>query len=459
MASTKNLPFDEQVERAVLGAVLKKNDALINIATSLKPQAFHIARNRHIYQAMLDAMEINKSMDEVTIGDILEKKNILNECGGFLYLRDLLEAAPAPENIGYYVNILKEHYLSREVIRISTEISKNIQSSEQNIDQVLANAQKRIEEISRQKIDKSYYLLSDIIKPAYLDLKELASRKTSLTGVASGFQFLDKITSGLQNSDLIVVAARPSAGKTALSLNIAYHIAAVEKKGVAFFSLEMSKEQIAKRILSGYAEIDNAKLRSGKMENDDWDRIAREMEQVQNIPFYICDQAAVNSIELQAFCKQIYYDLKGNLGLVVVDYLQLMGVAARYNSRQEEIAEISRNLKLLAKELNIPVIANAQLNRDLEKRKDKRPVLSDLRDSGTIEQDADIVMFIYRDILYNADAINPNISEILVSKFRNGETGVHHLYFKGEYTRFYDLSPEQENQLKMDSLTVEHPAI
>ena len=459
MEHTKNLPFDEQVEMVVLGAIFKNNNSLIDISTSLKLEAFHIAKNRRIYQAMLSSMDQGGSIDEVTIANILNKKKILNECGGYLYLKDLYEAAPAPENIVYYTNILKEHYLSREVIRISTEISKNIHSQEKNIDQILSNAQKQIEAISRQKIEKTYYLFSDIIKKTHLELKELASRKTALTGVASGFRFLDKITSGLQNSDLIVVAARPSAGKTALSLNIAYHIANIEKKGVAFFSLEMSKEQIAKRILSSYAEVNNNKIRSGKMPPEDWEKIGREVENAEHIPFYICDKPGINSLELQALCKQIYHDLKGNLGLVVIDYLQLMGAAGRYVSRQEEIAEISRNLKLLAKELHIPIIANAQLNRDLEKRKDKRPILADLRDSGTIEQDADIVMFIYRDVLYNSDTIHPNISEILVSKFRNGETGRHRLYFKGELTRFFDLSEEQEDQLKRESLTAEHTEI
>jgi replicative DNA helicase len=452
MEKSKTLPFDEQVERAVLGAILKNNDSLAEISLLLKADAFHILKNKHIYQAMLECMQVRKNIDEVTIADILKKKNILEDCGKMIYLVELSESAPAPENVKFYTNILKEHYLSREVIRISAEISKNVQSEGQNIDEVLANAQKQIEEIAKQKVEKSYHLLSEVTQSAKIDIEELANQGAGLTGVSSGFRFLDQITAGLQTSDLIVVAARPSAGKTAFSLNIAYHVAAKEQKGVIFFSLEMSKEQIAKRILSSYAEINNKNIRTGKMSPEEQQRLNAEVKATANVPFYICDKPGLNSFELQALCKQMYHDLKGNLGLIVVDYLQLMGAANRYNNRQEEITEISRNLKLIAKELNVPVIANAQLNRDLEKRKDKRPILSDLRDSGTIEQDADIVMFIYRDVLYNKDALNPNVSEIIVSKYRNGETGVYRLFFKGEYTRFFNLSPEQEIQFAQEDL-------
>ena len=451
------LPFDEQVEKAVLGAILQRNDNLIELASSLKESDFYIPKHKYIYRAMLEYLEQSKSIDEVTIAHNLDQKNLLAECGGLLYLTELLDASPAPENIGYYSSILKEHSLSREVIRISLEISSNINAPNQSINDVLSQAQKRLEELAHQRIEKFYYPLSEVLKTSELEIKQIIDQKKELTGVASGFKFLDKITSGLQNSDLIVIAARPSVGKTTLSLDIAYNVAVREKKGVAFFSLEMSKEQIAKRIISSSAEINNHKLRTGNLDRVDYQKINKIVTELNNIPFCICDQPGVNSFEIQTLSNQIDRDLKGNLGLIVVDYLQLMGSIGKYNNRQEEIAEISRNLKLIAKKFNVPVIANAQLNRDLEKRKDRRPILSDLRDSGTIEQDADIVMFIYRDVVYNDATKHPNIAEILVSKFRNGETGKHRLFFKGEYTKFYNLSKEQEDQLQLEALADTSP--
>ena len=446
------LPFDEQVEKAVLGAILQRNDNLIELASSLKESDFYIPKHKYIYRAMLEYLEQSKSIDEVTIAHNLDQKNLLAECGGLLYLTELLDASPAPENIGYYSSILKEHSISREVIRISSEISNNIKAPNQSIEAVLSQAQKRLDELAHQRIEKLYYPLGEVLQTSELDIKQIIEQKKELTGLSSGFRFLDKITSGLQNSDLIVIAARPSVGKTALSLDIAYNVAVREKKGVAFFSLEMSKEQIAKRIISSSATINNNRLRTGNLERVDYQKITKTVAELKNIPFCICDQPGITSFEVQTLSNQINRDLKGNLGLIVVDYLQLMGSVGKYNNRQEAIAEISRSLKLIAKKFNVPVIANAQLNRDLAKRKEKRPVLSDLRDSGTIEQDADIVMFIYRDVMHDVHTKHKDDAEILVSKFRNGETGKHYLRFMGGYTQFVDLSEEEEQQRKMEDL-------
>ena len=257
-----------------------------------------------------------------------------------------------------------------------------------------------------------------------------------------------KATSGLQKSDLIVVASRPGMGKTALSLNIAQFIALKNKQAVAFFSLEMSAEQICTRILSSEAEIGSDKLRSGKLDENDWLKLNETIGTIQEAPFYICDKAALTTFEFQTLSKQLYRKLDGNLSLIIVDYLQLMRSSAKHQSRQEEIADIARCLKSVAKELNIPIIANAQLNRDVEKRGDKRPILSDLRESGSIEQDADIILFIYRDSVYDKKTQYPDSTEILVRKFRNGEIGDHWLFFKGEFTKFHSVDAEYEKILR-----------
>ena len=444
--------FDEKVEKAVLGVILQQNDTFIEISLSIKSDAFYIEKNKNIYLAMEECFNESKNIDEMTLANTLEKKNQFQDCGGYLYLSELLELAPAPESIKYYTDILMEKYLIRGILKISTEMANKVHLNQDAIE-IVSGIQKKIDELLSQQRNTIYYSIADILPQVKKDIEKIHTKQEDYTGSKTGFRFLDNITSGLQNTDLIVVAARPSVGKTAFALDIAYNVAAKEGKGVAFFSLEMSKEQIAMRILSSLAEIDSNKIRTAKFNEGEWHKFNEKIKEISNTPFYICDEPAINSFQIQTLARRIYHDLKGNLGLIVVDYLQLMRSTSKYNNRQEEIAEISRNLKQIAKDLNVPVIANAQLNRDLEKRKDKRPILSDLRDSGTIEQDADIVMFIYRDALYNEDTAYPNIAEILVSKFRNGETGKHRLYFKGEYTRFYNLSTEQERQFEIADMS------
>ena len=444
--------FDEKVEKAVLGVILQRNDVFVNISLSIKSDAFYIEKNKNIYQAMEECFNESKNIDEITLANILERKKQFQDCGGYLYLSELLESAPAPESVKHYTDILMEKYLSRGILKLSVEMANKVQSNQEALS-VLADTQKKFDELLSEQQNTFYYSIADILPKVEKDIQKLQEKQEEYTGLRTGFRFLNNITSGLQNTDLIVVAARPSVGKTAFALDIAYNVAAKEDKGVAFFSLEMSKEQIAMRILSSLSEIDSNKIRTAKFSEKEWSRFSNQLKEISQTPFYICDEPAINSFQVQALSRRIQHDLKGNLGLIVVDYLQLMRSTGKYNNRQEEIAEISRNLKQIAKDLNVPVIANAQLNRDLEKRKDKRPILSDLRDSGTIEQDADIVMFIYRDILYNEDTNYPHIAEILVSKFRNGETGKHRLYFKGEYTRFYNLSSEQERQFEITDMS------
>ena len=374
----------------------------------------------------------------------LNQKGILED----LVAISLRNSAPAPENIGHYSKMLHEHFITRELVRISTEITEKTRTPNKNVPELLEGAQSQIERIAQEQTEKPYQEFKTNLDQTVQKIKALAENKKAYTGIQTGFSTLDKATSGLQKSDLIVVAARPGMGKTALSLNMAQFISLKSNQAVAFFSLEMSAEQICTRILSSELEINSEKLRSGKLDENDWIKLNEKTETIKEAPFYICDKGSLSTFEFQTLSKQIYRKLDGNLALIVVDYLQLMHSAKKYQNRQEEISEITRCLKGVAKELNIPVIANAQLNRDVEKRKDRRPILSDLRESGSIEQDADIILFIYRDVVYNPDTQYPDTSEILIRKFRNGETGDHWLLFKGEHTKFISVDSEYENILR-----------
>ena len=448
MEQQTKIPFDEQIEKAVLGAIMQNNEVLLNLTSSLKSNSFYLKKHRDIYQVMLDLFEESSPIDEIILGEKLNQKGILEDCGSYLYLIELLDSAPASENIEHYSKILREHFITREIIRISTEITEKTRTPNKNVPELLEGAQSQIEKIAQEQTEKPYQEFETNLDKTVQKIKALSENKKAYTGVQTGFSTLDKATSGLQKSDLIVVAARPGMGKTALSLNISQFIALKSNQAVAFFSLEMSAEQICTRILSSELEISSDKLRNGKLDETDWIKLNEKTEAIKEAPFYICDKGALSTFEFKTLSKQIYRKLDGNLSLIVVDYLQLMHSTNKFQNRQEEIADIARCLKSVAKELNIPIIANAQLNRDVEKRGDKRPILSDLRESGSIEQDADIILFIYREGVYDKNTQNPDVSEILVRKFRNGETGDHWLIFKGEHTKFVSVDPEYETILR-----------
>ena len=380
------IPFDEQIEKAVLGAIMQNNEVLLNLTNSLKSNSFYLKKHREIYQVMLDLLEESSPIDEIILGEKLDQKGILEDCGSYLYLIELLDAAPASENIEYYSKILREHFTTREIIRISTEIKEKTRTPNKNVNELLEGAQLQIEKIVQEQTEQSYQEFKPTLNETVQKIKALSENKQAYTGVQTGFETLDKATSGLQKSDLIVIAARPGMGKTALSLNIAQNIALKQNQAVAFFSLEMSSDQLCTRILSSEVEISSDKLRSGNLDKNDWMQLNEKIESIQDSPLYICDKGALSTFEFQALSKQIYRKLSGNLSLIVVDYLQLMRSASKYQSRQEEIADIARCLKSVAKELNVPIIANAQLNRDVEKRKDRKPILSDLRESGSIDR-------------------------------------------------------------------------
>lgn len=440
--------FDEQVEKAVLGSILQNNQVLVDLAFHLEKKAFYLNKHQYIYQIMLEIFQDSGPIDEIIVAEKLDQKGLLNECGGYSYIIELLDSATATENILYHSKVINNFHSVRKLLAVSSKIKEELKKTDNDFSQVLVSTQQQLDQIADKKVAKSYIEIGDIVDDTVNKLKTLSKNGDEITGVKTGFTFLDKITSGLQKSDLIVIAARPSMGKTALSLNIAQYVAIKQKKPVIFFNLEMSDEQICLRVISGEAGINGQNLKTGNLTEENWLDLTRKIDEIKQAPLYLCSKAFLTTFDFQVICKQISRILKDELALIVVDYLQLMKSANKHFNRQEEITEISRTLKMVAKEFNIPVIANAQLNRDLEKRKDKIPILSDLRESGSIEQDADIILFIYRDYVYNKETEYPDISDIVVGKFRNGATGTYKLHFNGELTKFSSLSPKDEEDIK-----------
>jgi len=439
-----SIPHDNEAEQAVLGSVIENNDILNETANILTSGSFYLEKHQHIYQAMLELIEINSPIDEILIGDQLKSHGQLDEIGGYAYLAELVDCVPSTGNIVYYAKIIQEHSLLRELIRTTTDIGRKSRDPEQNISSLLAEAENKITEISTRSTNKKYSHIKDVLASSFERLEAISETADEITGLPSGFIDLDNHTSGLQDSDLIIVAARPSMGKTAFALNIATHVAthADTKGSVLVFSMEMSKEQLALRMLTSVSKVDSNKLRTGNLEQKDWDKLAMATDKLSVAPIYVNDSTNVTPFELITICKQLNKETDEGVALVVVDYLQLMSGNKANAPREQEISEISRSLKGLAKELNIPVVALSQLNRALENRSDKHPQLSDLRESGAIEQDADIILFIYRDEVYNEDSPDKGIAEIIISKHRNGPTGVVRLAFIGKYTKFANLSQQ-----------------
>jgi len=442
---TLSIPYDVEAEQALLGAIIEDNEVLSEIATILTPTAFYKPSHQHIFRAMLELGDLQQPIDEVILGDQLRSMNQLDEIGGYAYLAELVECVPSVGNVVYYAKIIHEHSLLRELIATTTEIGRKSRDPEQNITALLSEAESKISEISTRSTEKKYSPIKEILVSSFKRLEKISATDEEVTGIPTGFIDLDRFTSGLQDSDLIIIAARPSMGKTAFALNIATYVAmrAEQKGAILIFSLEMSKEQLAIRMLTSESKVDSKKLRSGNLEPEDWDKLSMATEKLSVVPLYINDSTNLSPFELISIAKQLNKDFEHGLSLIVVDYLQLMKGNRPNMPREQEIAEISRSLKGVAKELNIPVIALSQLNRALENRSDKHPQLADLRESGAIEQDADIILFIYRDEVYNDDSPDKGVAEIIISKHRNGPTGVIRLAFIGKYTKFANLSRQE----------------
>lgn len=429
-------PFDLEVEQAVLGAILLDNTAIFKALEIFDPSDFYRPSHQKIFEAMLRLNERGDVIDLLLLRDELERQHELEDVGGPAYLVSLVDAVPTAANIEFHARIVHEKAIARKLLTASIEIATRCYDNAEDVNDILEDAEQKVFEISEGRIKQGFTPLSEIVKDGFEKIEELSVRKSLVTGVPTGFVELDEMTSGLQPSDLIVLAARPSMGKTSLCLNIAQHIGVREKKPTAIFSLEMSKEQLGIRLLCAEARLNSHDVRIGNIQDDDWERLAHASEILSQAPIYIDDTPALSILEMRAKAKRL--KMEKGLEAVMVDYLQLMQPRVRRENRQQEITEISRSLKTLAKELHVPVIALSQLSRAVEQRTDKRPQLSDLRESGAIEQDADVVMFIYRPDVYFNDAPE-GVAEIIIGKQRNGPIGTIQLAFIKEYTRFENL--------------------
>lgn len=429
-------PNDQEAEQAVLGAMLTDKDAAVTVIEILKKDDFYRNDHAEIFDAMIELYTQGHPIDIVTVKGVLESRKMLEIIGGMEYLTTLASSDFTTANVETYAQMVEGKSILRKLIQVSNQIVKNGYEEKGSVEEILDDAEKKIFNILQKKNTKTSVHIKDVLIDAFARLEQLYNNKDSITGVPTGFIELDKKTAGLQPANLIFIAARPAMGKSALALNIAANAAIRAKVPVAIFSLEMSKEELTNRILCSEAMVDSGKIRNGSIEDDDWLKLANALGPVSEAPIYIDDTPGITIMELRAKCRKM--KIENDLGLVVIDYLQLMQ-GTKTENRQQEISEISRSLKILAKELNIPVIALAQLSRAPEMRADHRPILSDLRESGSIEQDADIVAFIYRDDYYNEDTERKNVSEIIIAKQRSGSTGTVELGWIGDYTKFVNL--------------------
>ncbi len=444
-------PQSLEGEMSVLGGILLENEALNKALELLRPEDFYRASHRKIFSALIDLSDRGEPADLVTLTSMLQTKGELEEVGGSSYLGVLVDYVPTAANISYYCRMVKEKSLARHMINVSTEIASRGYDGG-DIESTLDWAEKSIFEISGMKSSPSYFSTREIMQETFKNIEKLYQRKELVTGVPTGFADLDTMTAGMQPSDLVIIAGRPSMGKTAFILNIVENagVRASPPVSTLVFSLEMSKEQLVQRMLCSVSRVDASRLRTGHLVDSDWGKLTDGADVLSSAPIYIDDTPAITVLELRAKARRL--KAEKNLGLVVVDYLQLMQ-GHNSESRQQEISEISRSLKALAKELKIPVIALSQLNRSLENRTDKRPIMADLRESGAIEQDADVIMFIYREAVYCEDCKSRDRTcekghekdaEIVIGKQRNGPIGTVHLTFQGQFTRFEDQSKRQE---------------
>ena len=439
----KLLPQSIEAEEAVLGAVLVNPLSIGRIVEFLRPESFYKPAHKVIYEAVLELYKKNEPIDIVTVSEHLRNKEELENAGGRAYINDLALNVVTTANVEFYAKIIQEKEIKRALINAGSEIVSMSYENEET-DAVLDNAQKLIFNIASQKDTSDLVPIQDLVVASYEQIEDRFNNKDDLVGVTTGFYDLDRLTAGLQKSDLIILAARPSMGKTALALNLAQNVAMKGKKGVAIFSLEMPKQQLVKRMLCAEAEVDTQRITSGNMQPKDWEKLVDAMTRLSDAKIYIDDTPGVTAIDIKAKCRRLMMEEK-ELGLIVIDYLQLMEGGGNPNDRNQQISMISRSLKGLARELDVPIIALSQLSRQVEQRPDKRPMLSDLRDSGAIEQDADIVMFIYRDEYYNKDNVeNKGKAEVIIAKHRNGPTGVIELLFQSAITKFKNKTTTNE---------------
>ena len=431
-------PHDLEAEQAVLGSMLTDKDAVISAIEKLKVDSFYRDDNKIIYESILNLYNRAEPIDIITVKDELSSLGKFEQVGGLEYIASLPDKVPTTANVDKYIKIVEEKAVLRNLIKTANEIIELGYDPTEEVDHIMDSAEKKIFDIMQDKSQKGYTQIKDVLVDSFTQLEELYNRKQHITGVPTGFTELDYKTAGLHPSDLVLIAARPAMGKSAFALNIAANAALKANVPVVVFSLEMSKEQMVNRILCSEAMVDSNKVRTGKLDEEDWEKLAGSIGPLSEAEIYIDDTPGISVMEIRAKCRKL--KLEKNIGLVVIDYLQLVqGTNKRGGSREQEISEISRSLKMLAKEIGVPVIALSQLSRAVEQRPDHRPMLSDLRESGAIEQDADIVMFLYRDDYYNQESEKKDIAEVIIAKHRGGSTGTVELLWLGNYTKFVNL--------------------
>lgn len=443
IALDKLPPQNLEAEQSVLGAILLDNEALPKVIELLSPSDFYRDSHRKIFNAMEDQFNKGQTIDLVTLSDYLERTNALDAVGGISYLSTLVSQVPTAANVRYHARIIKEKALIRALLKSTTDIAAKVYESPLEADELVDYAERTIFEIADKRTKTSFSTLKDVIKSSFEMIEKLYDKKGALTGAPSGFPDLDEMTTGFQPGDLIIIGGRPSMGKTAFGLNIAQRVGLDMKEPVAVFSLEMSKEQLALRMLCSEAMVDSNSVRKGFVRKEDWNKLTSAAGRLAEAPIFIDDSSNITVLEMRAKARRLKME-HGGISLIVVDYLQLMKGRGNFERREQEISEISRSLKGLAKELHVPVIALSQLNRMVEARQDRRPTLADLRESGAIEQDADVIMFLYRDEVYNKNnTSNKGLAEIIISKQRNGPTGTIKLTFLASSTRFVPYTDKQ----------------
>ena len=430
-------PQDVEAEQAVIGSMLTDQDAVSSAIEKLKPEDFYMEDNKIIYEAILNIYNRAEPIDIITLKAELSSMNKLEAVGGLEYIAVLPDKVPTTANVDRYIKIVEEKSMLRNLIKTANEILSMGYEQTEDVEDVMDLAEKKIFDVMQRKSQKGYTSIKDILVESFAKLEELYNQKQHVTGVPTGFIDLDKMTAGLHGSEFILIAARPAMGKSAFVLNIGAYAATRANVPVAIFSLEMSKEQVGNRILCSEALVDSNHLRTGELNDEELSKLAETSGELSQAQIYVDDTPGISVMEIRAKCRKL--KLEKNIGLVIIDYLQLIQGSGKTSSREQEIAEISRSLKILAKELDVPVIALSQLSRAVEARPDHRPMLSDLRESGSIEQDADIVMFLYRDDYYNEDSEKKNIAEVIIAKQRAGSTGTVDLAWLGQYTKFANL--------------------
>jgi replicative DNA helicase len=441
-------PFSLEAEVSVLGGMLLDTDAIARAIETLDDTMFYREGHRRLFRSIARMWERGEVVDVVTLSEELKNAGDFESVGGTAYIAQLLDAVPTAANLEYHARIVREKAVLRRLIEAATTIIQDTFEAQGEVDQILDQAEQRIFQIAQTHERKGFVWIKEILWPTFEKIEALQANNSSVTGVPTGFHDLDEMTAGFQPSDLIIVAARPSMGKTAFTLNITQHAAIAARKPVAFFSLEMSKEALVQRILCAEARVDAGRLRRGRLSDDEYARLATAAGYLNTAPIYIDDTPGISVLEMRAKARRLKSD-REDLSMIVVDYLQLMTGAGKTENRQQEVSEISRGLKALAKELDVPVVALSQLSRAVEQRPDKRPMMSDLRESGAIEQDADVIMFLYRPEYYHGPVDKDGNSlegraEVIIGKQRNGATGKIDLVFLKEFTRFESFSPRSE---------------